>query len=85
MRARKRSGALKVDGVVAIASHATMGIALGLVFTLILFSIPLFGVIELIDHSMDPAGTMAVFVGTVATMFGIGAALTGAILMMEDG
>jgi hypothetical protein len=84
MRARKQPGAIKFDGVIAVACHAMMGAALGLVFTLILFSAPLFGMMELIDHSMDPTVTMAVFVGTVTTMFGIGAALTGAILMIED-
>ena len=88
MRAKKRSGKrsnIPAPGViVAIANHAAMGIALGLVFALILLSTPFFGVRPLIAVSDDPMMTMATFIGTVVVMFGIGAALTGSILMMED-
>ena len=62
-----------------------MGVALGLVFALILIRTPLFGVLALINLSDDPSATMATFVGTVILMFGIGAALTGFVLTMEDG
>lgn len=88
MRARKRSGnRSNIPGpgvVLAVASHAAMGIALGLVFALILISTPFFGVLPLITLSDDPRMTMTTFIGTVVVMFGIGAALTGSILMMED-
>lgn len=88
MRARKRSGKrsdIPGPGVIlAVANHAAMGIALGLVFALILLSTPFFGVLPLIDVSDNPKMTLATFVGTVVVMFGIGAALTGSILMMED-
>lgn len=69
----------------AVASHAAMGVALGLVFALIVTSTPLFGVLPLIKLSADPAATMMTFAGTAAMMFGVGAALTGFILMMGDG
>jgi hypothetical protein len=80
----KRSNILSVATVLAVAAHATMGIALGLVFALILIRTPFFGVAALINLSRDPQVTMATFIGTVVVMFGVGAALTGVILMMED-
>jgi hypothetical protein len=70
--------------VLAVANHAAMGAALGLVFALIVTCTPFFGVLRLINLSDDPETTMATFVGTAALMFGVGAALTGFILMMED-
>jgi hypothetical protein len=70
--------------VLAVASHAAMGVALGLVFAMIIIRTPFFGVLALINLSTDPGSTMEVFVGTAVAMFGIGAALTGVILMMED-
>jgi hypothetical protein len=86
MRARKKPSIIPNPGLVlAVANHAAMGIALGLVFALILIRTPLFGVLALINLSDDPSATMATFVGTVILMFGIGAALTGFVLAMEDG
>ena len=85
MRARKKPSAIVKPGtVLAIANHAAMGIALGLVFALILIWTPFFGVLPLINLSDDPSVTMETFVGTVVLMFGVGAALTGFVLMMED-
>ena len=74
----------KSGAILAVANHAAMGVALGLVFALILVSTPLFGVLPLIRLSDNPQETMAMLVGTAALMFGVGAALTGFILMMED-
>jgi hypothetical protein len=85
MRARKKpSAVVKPSTVLAVANHAAMGVALGLVFALILIWTPLFGILPLINLSDDPAMTMETFVGTVVLMFGVGAALTGFVLMMED-
>lgn len=87
MRARKRpnskrSKLSKLVIILAVANHAAMGVALGLAFALILTWSPFFRVRDLINT--DPRMTMAGFVGTVVLMFGIGAALTGVILMMEE-
>jgi hypothetical protein len=87
MRARKRpnskrSKLSKLDIILAVANHGAMGVALGLAFALILTWSPFFRVRDLINT--DPRMTMAGFVGTVVLMFGIGAALTGVILMMEE-
>jgi len=38
----------------------------------------------LIGLGSDPVATAVTFVGTVILMFGVGAALTGFILMMEE-
>ena len=80
----QRSQVSRPSIVLAVANHAAMGVALGLAFALILTSTPFFGVLPLINVSDDPAATMATFVGTAALMFGVGAALTGFILAMED-
>jgi protein-S-isoprenylcysteine O-methyltransferase Ste14 len=83
-RSNKRSNLPKASAALAVANHAAMGIALGLVFALILVWTPFYGVLALINLSDDPSATMETFVGTVVLMFGIGAALTGFILTMED-
>ena len=80
----KRPSTSGAGVLLAVASHAAMGVALGLVFALILTLHPFFGVRALIDSSRDPQATMATFVGTAAVMFGIGAALTGFLLTMEE-
>jgi hypothetical protein len=80
----KRSNFLSAATLFAVASHAAMGMALGLVFALILIRTPFFGVLALINVGHNPHATMTMFVGTVIVMFGFGAALTGIILMMED-
>ena len=84
MRTGKRSSISKAGVVLAVANHAAMGIALGLVFALILTWTPFFGILPLINHSDDPQTMMATFIGTVVLMFGVVASLTGFILMMED-
>jgi hypothetical protein len=84
MRAKRRSTHLMSGIALAVASHAAMGVALGLVFALILMRTPFFGVLPLINLSIDPATTMTEFVGAVVLMFGVGAALTGFVLTMED-
>jgi hypothetical protein len=85
MRARKKPSAVPKPGLIlAVASHAAMGVALGLVFALILIWTPFFGVLPLINLSDDPSVTMETFVGSVVLMFGVGAALTGLVFMMEE-
>lgn len=83
MRAKRRLTHVVSGIVLAVASHAAMGVALGLVFALIITRTPFFGVLPLINLSADPASTMMVFEGTVISMFGIGAALTGLVLTLE--
>ncbi len=84
MQGKKRSNHPASARVLAVANHAAMGVALGLVFAMILTWTPFFGVLALVKLSADPEMTMATFVGSVVLMFGVGAALTGFLLMMED-
>lgn len=56
----------------------------GAAHSLIVIWTPFFGKLALINLSTDPQTTLTVFVGTAVSMFGIGAALTGFILMMDD-
>jgi hypothetical protein len=70
--------------LLGVAGNVAMGVALGLVFALIVVHVPSFGVAGFIASSADPERAIAMFVGTVAFAFGIGAAFTGAILTMED-
>lgn len=80
-----RQATIRKSGVVlSVANHAAMGTALGLVFALILTLTPFFGVLPLIRLSDNPGTTMATLVGAAALTFGVGASLTGFILMMED-
>lgn len=86
-KTKARQAIVGKSGVVfAVANHAAKGTALGLVFALILVSTPFFGVLPLIrlSDNDNPQETMAMLVGTAALMFGVGAALTGFILMMGD-
>lgn len=84
MHNNKKSNTAASARALAVANHAAMGVALGLVFALILTWTPFFGVLAFVNVSADPKLTMAAFVGTVVLMFGVGAALTGLILMMEE-
>jgi hypothetical protein len=67
-----------------LASNTVMGAAMGLVFVLILSLLDQSGVVSLIDHSSDPGTTGLVFVGAIVLTFGMGATLTGLILMTSD-
>ena len=85
MRTRKPSAWLQPSVLFGLASHTAMGIAMGLAFAFVLTLIDRFGVMSLIDHSVDPKTTMIVFVGSFTLAFGVGATLTGFVFMiMED-
>jgi hypothetical protein len=61
-----------------------MGVAMGLLFALILTVMDQFGVARLIDHTADYRSTLLVFLGTIVTTFGIGAALTALVFIMTE-
>jgi hypothetical protein len=84
-RSRHRRSKVPKSGIVlAVANHAAMGVALGLVFALIVTSTPCFGVLPLVTLSDHPETTLATLAGTTSLTFGVSAALTGFILMMEE-
>ena len=84
MRSRRPSARLKASALLELASHAAMGVALGLAFSLILIMIPAFGVSALIALGSNPHDILLKFVGTCALMFGIGAALTGLVFKVTE-
>ena len=70
--------------VMKLASNTVMGVAMGLLFVLVLNILDQSGVVRLIDHSSDQGTTVLVFVGIIVMTFGIGTTLTGLILIMMD-
>jgi hypothetical protein len=68
----------------ALLTHFLMGVALGLSLVLLLSLIDAFHVRDLVAQSSAPAQTMLILVTTYGLMFGIGAALTGLVLTLED-
>jgi ABC-type multidrug transport system permease subunit len=84
MRTKKRTATLKSEIAFGVAGHAAMGVALGLVFAFVVTHVRYFGVDELIGYSNAPKTTMAMFVGVAMIMFGIGATLTGLVLMEDS-
>jgi len=76
---------LKPTVLLELASHASMGVALGLTFALILIVTPAFGVGELMKVSSNRHDMLLTLVGTCALMFGMGSALTAlAFKLTED-
>lgn len=67
-----------------LVTHFLMGVTLGLSFVLLLTMIDSFHVRELVAHSGAPFQTMMILTGSFALMFGIGAALTGLVLTLEE-
>jgi hypothetical protein len=85
VRPKKRPALTKPSLLLEVASHAAMGVAVGLAFAFLLTHITALGIATLIDHSPIPVSAMPMFVGTCAATFGIGATLTGlAITLTED-
>ena len=67
-----------------LLTHFLMGVALGLSLVLLLGMIEAFHVRELIAHSEAPMQMTVMLVTTYGLMFGIGAALTGLVLTLEE-
>ena len=67
-----------------LLTHFLMGVALGLSLILLLALIDGFHIRDLIAHSDAPVQTTVMLVTTYGLMFGIGAALTGLVLTLEE-
>ncbi len=67
-----------------LASHAAMGIALGLGFCFALLLIKPATVATLISHTDQPRTTAIMLVGFFALLFGVGATMTGIIFTTMD-
>lgn len=68
----------------ALLTHFLMGVVLGLSMALLLGLIDAFHVRDLVARSDAPVQTTVMLVTTYGLMFGIGAALTGLVLTLED-
>jgi hypothetical protein len=84
MRGRKRFASITSSFLIELATHAAMGVAIGLGFALALVSFDGLGLKGLIARSVDPHSTTVVFVATITLAVAIGATLTGFILSMMD-
>ena len=85
LRPKKPSALIKRSLLLEVASHAAMGVAVGLAFALLVAHIAPLGIATLINSSLDPAVTFRMFVGTCATTFGIGATMTGLAISLTEG
>ena len=81
MRAKKSSDLISASGLIKLMTHAMMGAALGLAFSLVLvLSNP--GVASLLNHGGSQA--VVVFTLTLVTTFAIGATLTGLVFILAE-
>ena len=84
MRTRKKSALIKPSLLLEVASHTTMGIAVGLAFAFLATHIDALGIATLIGYSDAPRDVMLMFVGTSTIGFGIGATLTGLAITLTE-
>ncbi|MCK1545212.1 hypothetical protein IVA87_06325 [Bradyrhizobium sp. 147] len=81
MRAKKSSGLVSPTGLIKLMTHAMMGAALGLAFSLtLILSNP--AVANLLSHGGSQAALG--FALTLGTTFAIGATLTGIVFILEE-
>jgi hypothetical protein len=81
---KKRSVLITPALLLELASHAAMGIAVGLAFAFMVTHIPALGISNLMRYSASPTATLPVFVVTCAATFGIGATLTGLVITLFE-
>jgi hypothetical protein len=84
VRPRKSSASITPTLLLELASHAAMGVAVGLAFALLVTHITPLGIATLINFTPNPGATFLMFVGTCATTFGIGATLTGPVIILTE-
>ncbi|MHB0770411.1 hypothetical protein [Bradyrhizobium sp. 5.13L] len=81
MRTKKSSELISASGLIKLMTHAMMGAALGLVFSLTLvLSNP--AVANLLNNGGSQAAL--IFTLTLVTTFAIGATLTGVVFILEE-
>jgi hypothetical protein len=85
MRPKKRSVLIKPWALVELAAHGAMGVAVGLVFAFLVTHIAALDIGTLINTSANPTAALLSFIGTCAATFGIGATLTGLVIMLTEG
>jgi uncharacterized BrkB/YihY/UPF0761 family membrane protein len=81
---RTKTPAIWLSSVLKLASNATMGVAMGLVFTLVLSVADPSGMVTLIRRGGAPDFTWTMFVTIVVLAFAVGATLTGFVFIMTE-
>jgi hypothetical protein len=83
VQTRKPSELVSPSGLLRLAAHTAMGVAMGLAFAFLLILMDLSGIGTLIDHGGTQATTQ--FVSTLVLIFSVGTTLTGVVfILMED-
>ena len=82
MHTKKPSGLITPSGLLRLIGHASIGVAMGLAFALILVVADPPGIATLLKHGGSQA--ISGFVGTIVLTFGIGATLTGVVFIMTE-
>ena len=79
MRTRKPPGLISPTGLTKLVAHAAMGVAMGLLFALVVTLINPSGIVIFAGD-----GDHTVSLGALVLTFAIGATLTGVIFMMTE-
>jgi len=82
VQTRKPSGLITASGLLKLVSHAAMGVAMGLAFTLLLILIDPSSRAPLVERGASQ--DIAPFVGPLVLTFAIGATLTGAVFILTE-
>lgn len=84
MRSRKSFASKTSSLLLQLASHAAMGVAVGLAFAFLVLHISQLGIATLISYSPDPTAVLLRFASVCAVGFGIGATLTGLLIILTE-
>jgi hypothetical protein len=82
MRTKKPPKLLSAAGLTKLVAHAAMGVAMGLLFALIVSLINRSGIAVFAADSANPDN--AVSLGALVLTFAVGATLTGVIFMITE-
>ncbi len=67
-----------------LAVHLAMGVGLGTMLALLLITMNAADIFGMIRNTSDPVTTLGLFIGGLASSFGIGATLTGLIFTQME-
>ena len=84
MRQKKWPALIKPSLLLEAAGHGAMGVAVGLAFAFVVTHIAASEIATFINRSPAPGAALLSFVSTCATTFGIGATLTGLVIILTE-
>jgi hypothetical protein len=82
MRTKKPPGLISPTGLTKLVAHAAMGVAMWLLFALVVTLINPSGIVIFAGDGANPDNTVSL--GALVLTFAIGATLTGIIFMMTE-